>query len=141
MTAPPIVQPDIEQWAWDNLAHLAGVTVFSYAAVQRSRIGWDYSHSLQLDSRARRKKDARDLAEHVRQVIIGLPEVPWAEGVITYVQPVEGPFWLPDDDGAPRYCMRAEIRVRPRRSPDSPGPEPGHAERPSAAANRRETAP
>jgi hypothetical protein len=127
MTAPVIVQPDLEQWVWAQLGNLRGVTTFAYAA-QQLWPGWVYAHSIQVDCRHRRKKAARDLAEHVRQIICSLPDVPWPDGIISYVQPVEGPFWMPDDDNAPRYCTRYEIRVHPRR--DATGallmaPDPG----------------
>jgi hypothetical protein len=49
----------------------------------------------------------------VRQIVCALPGVPWAEGVCSYVQPVEGPFWMADPDGGPRYCARYEIRAHP----------------------------
>jgi hypothetical protein len=112
--APVIVQPDLEKWVWANVRDLGGITAFSYAAFQQWP-GWVYSWSIQIDARAARKDAARDLAERARQIITGLPDVPWPEGVVCYVQPVEGPFWLPDPDGSPRYVMRVEIRVHPPR--------------------------
>lgn len=115
MTTPPVIaQPDLEAWLWQHIGTMHGVTFFTYAAVQIDRAGWLYAHSVQIDARARRKSDARDLAEYLRQLMIGLPGEAWPEGVICYVQPVEGPFWNPDDDGAPCYCTRYEIRVHPR---------------------------
>lgn len=124
MTAPVIGQPDIEAWVWDNISHLRGVTSFTYTATT----GWPhwlYAHFLQIDCRAGRKARARDLAEQVRQIICALPDVPWPEGTVAYAQPVEGPFWLPDDDGCPRYCARYEIRVHPRRATVTAPPD-GH---------------
>jgi hypothetical protein len=112
-TAPVITQPDLERWVHAQLRHLDGVTSFSYAATQFWP-GWIYAHFIQADTRASGKIRARDLAEKVRQIICALPDRTWPDGVICYVQPVEGPFWLPDDDGLPRYTARYEIRVHPR---------------------------
>lgn len=114
MSAPVIVQPDLEAWVWENIRDLPGVTSFAYAAAQMWP-GWVYAHSVQVDARSSRKQACRDVAETVRQRICALPDVPWPDGTISYVQPVEGPAWLPDDDGGPRYMARYEIRVHPRR--------------------------
>jgi len=108
------VQPDLEAFVWAQLKALHGVTSFAYTAIG-DWPGWQYRYGIQVDARAQRKKAARDLAETCRQIICGLPDVPWDEGVITYVSVTEGPFWLPDDpDGTPRYCARYELRVHPR---------------------------
>lgn len=118
MTAPaPItVQPDLEAWVWQHIGGLAGVTSFAYAAAQQDHTGWVYVHHIQVDARAKRKAAARDLAEQARQVITGLAAIPWPDGVLVYCQPTEGPSWLPDPDGLPRYVARYEIRVHPRRT-------------------------
>lgn len=114
-------QPDAEAWVWANLRHLPGLTSFSYAAslpegVWQLDPAWMYAYSIQVDARAKTKAAARDHAEAARRIMAGLPAVPWAEGTVTSVAVLEGPFWLPDDDGAPRYCGRYEVRVHPRRA-------------------------
>lgn len=114
MTAPVIVQPDLEAWVWSQISDLPGVTSFAYAAAQVWP-GWVYTYSIQIDARAKRKTAARDRAETIRQRMNALPDVPWSEGSVCYVQPVEGPMWLPDDDGLPRYMTRYEVRVHPAR--------------------------
>lgn len=122
MTAATVTaQPDLEAWVWENLRGIPGVTCFAYAAQQLDARGWLYSHSIQVDARDSRKQVARDRAEQARQAMAGLPDVPWAGGVVVYLQPVEGPFWLPDPDGRPRYCARYEVRVRPSRDNWRPG--------------------
>jgi hypothetical protein len=118
MAAPVIVQPDLEAWVWRNirdLTRLGDLTSFAYAATQLGGPGWIYAHFVQVDARHKRKESARALAETVRQTILGLAEADWSEGTVCYVQAVEGPFFLPDDDGTPRYTARYEIRVHPRR--------------------------
>lgn len=114
LPAPVFAQPDLEAWVWANIGHLPGVTSFAYAATQLWP-GWIVAHFVQADARSVTKQAARDAAEQARQIICSLPDVPWPGGCVSYVQPVEGPFWLPDEDGAPRYCARYEIRVHPRR--------------------------
>jgi hypothetical protein len=132
MTAATLPQPDIEAHVWAQIGR-PGVTSFCYA-VTRDWAGWLVASFIQVDARARTKQAARDLAESVRQVIAGLPGTDWPEGVVSYVQAIEGPFWLPDpEDGAPRYCARYEIRTHPARSapgarcsrPLPPGPSEG----------------
>jgi Bacteriophage minor capsid protein len=135
VTAPVIVQPDLEAWVWSQVKHLPGVTLFAYAAVQMWP-GWVYAHSIQVDARAKTKQAARDLAEQVRQIVCSLPDRLWPDGVISYVQPVEGPFWLPDDDGVPRYCARYEVRVHPNRRA-APAPLIGAADRRRPASPAR----
>jgi hypothetical protein len=112
---PVIAQPDLEAWVWANVRAVPGVTSFTYAAQQLDSRGWMMAHSVQVDARLNRKAAARASAERVRQIMTGLADVPWPDGVISYVQPIEGPFWLPDPDGRPRYCARYEVRVHPPR--------------------------
>jgi hypothetical protein len=129
MTADPIVAaPDAEAWLWANLRALPGVTSFSYTAQQLDPLGWIIAHYIQVDARAKRRAAARDGAERARRIVLGLGGVPWAEGVICMVGVVEAPFYLPDDDGLPRYAARYEIRAHPRRDRGDPSPpSPGSA--------------
>jgi hypothetical protein len=129
--APLVAQPDAEAWVWANISHLPGVTSFAYAAVQLDSRGWQVAHSVQVDARAARKAAARDVAERVRQLMTGLADADWPDGVVSYVQPVEGPFWLPDPDGRPRYCARYEVRVHPRRDSWRASPPGGTARHPA----------
>jgi len=116
-TAPVIVQPDLEAFVYEALRGLGGVDSFAYTALSPWP-GWIVAHFIQVDARARRKDAARGLAEQARQTMMALPDRPWPEGVVCYVQVVEAPFWLPDlEDGGPRYVARYEVRVHPRRSP------------------------
>jgi hypothetical protein len=116
MSFPRIEQPDLEAWVWATVRDMGDVTSFAYAATQLDPAGWLYAHFIQIDARHNRKQRASDLAERIRQRIVALPGVPWPDGAICYCQPVEGPFWLPDEDGTPRYTARYEIRVHPLRS-------------------------
>lgn len=124
MTAPVVVQPDLEAWVWAQLKGLGGVTSWAYAATQQDPAGWIMAHSLQVDARRKSKQAARELAEQVRQVMVGLPDQPWGQGCVCYCQPIEGPFWLPDPDGGPRYVARYEVRVHPLRTAALAGADP-----------------
>jgi hypothetical protein len=124
--APVITQPDLEAWVYEQLRGVGGVETFSYTATQ-TWPGWVYAHFIQVDAWAKRKTVARDRAEQARQLLVALPAVPWPDGVVCYVEPVEGPFWLPGDDGEPRYVARYEIRVHPRRDSGT------HRRRPAAS--------
>lgn len=116
MSAVPVItQPDAEAWVWANIGTVHGVTAWAYAAVQQERLGWGYAHFIQVDARAKTKPQARDLAERVRQIMVALPDAGWPDGVISYVQPVEGPFYAAGDP-PPCYIARYEIRVHPRRT-------------------------
>jgi hypothetical protein len=116
VSLPEIIAPDAEAWAWANLREVPGVTSFAYTATQLDRAGWLTSTFLQVDARARRRTAARESAEQARRRVLGLVALDWPEGVVCLVEVIEAPFWLPDDDGQPRYVARYEIRVHPRRS-------------------------
>src|SRR5262252_4128496 len=111
-TVAQIVQPDLEAWVWAHVNDLPGVTSFAYAA-QTNWPPWLVAYSLQIDARGKTKQATRDTAEVVRQRMAALPDDPWPQGVVSYAQPVEGPFWMPDPDGGPRYVARYEIRAHP----------------------------
>lgn len=132
MSAPALtpvpVHPDIEAFVWAQIKRIPGVQSWLYASVYEWP-GWQYRHSLQVDVRSQRRRVARDRAEEVRLIICALSDVDWPEGVVTYCQPTEGPFYDPDDDGTPRFVARYEVRVHPRASFDTgppvhPPPEP-----------------
>jgi hypothetical protein len=113
-TLPAIVaQPDLEAWVWQNVSPVEGVTSFCYAAVSAGWPHWIVAYSVQVDARASTKQAARDRADQVRQIVLGLPNVPWPAGVCCTADPIEGPFWLPDDDAGPRYVARYIIQAHP----------------------------
>ena len=108
-----VAQPDLEAWIWANIKGFAGVTSFAYTSMEDVR-GYQWIWSVQVDVRGPQKKATATTTEQVRQALLGLSEVDWSEGQITYAQITEGPFWNPDEnDGAPRYTMRLDYRVHP----------------------------
>jgi len=112
-TLPAVTaQPDAEAFVWSQLKGIPGVTSFCYAAVS----SWPHrlvTYAIQVDARAATKEAARDRADQARQIILGLPNVPWPDGVCSSTDPVDGPFWLPDTDSGPRYAARYEVRAHP----------------------------
>lgn len=125
MSAPlPLhAAPDTEAWAWASLREIRGVTSFAYTATQLDRAGWITSTFLQVDARAARRAPARAASDAARLRLLALPDLDWAEGAVCLVDVIEAPFWLPDEDGQPRYVARYEIRAHPRRTiPPGPGP-------------------
>jgi hypothetical protein len=140
MTTPQgavAVQPDPAPHVWAQLKHIEGVTCFVYAAVPRWPEGWLVTHSFQVDARAAQPGPAWERAEQARQILVDLWRRPWADGVVVLVDVTEGPFYLADPDGQPRYVLRADVRVHP--APGGPaGPVPvaapalDHAERRTA---------
>ena len=83
VSAPVVVQPDVEAHVWAQLAALRRRTSFAYAATQIDAARVDHG-PLRPGGRPRTsdKQPARDLAEQVRQIMVGLPDVPWAEGAV-----------------------------------------------------------
>lgn len=114
MTAAPIiVQPDLEAHVWAQVGR-PGVTSFCYAATHDFP-DWLVAYSIQVDCRAKTKELAAALAEQTRQRVYSLADIWWDDGVVSYVQCTDGPFWLADpEDGGPRYVARYEIRAHPR---------------------------
>src|SRR5215468_11296353 len=109
-------QPDIEAFVWEAVRG-DGITSWIFDASPMPLVPWLVAYQLQIDARARTRSAARDRAERVRHIVWSLGSIPWAAGVVSYVQITDGPFYLPDGpDGGPRYVMRAEIRAHPNRS-------------------------
>lgn len=119
---PVYVQPDVEAFVWAQLSILHGVTSWT-AGMLTDYPAWQIRHNIQVDSRSSNKKRARDRAFDAHYLMLGLPSLAWADGVITYVQATSGPQWMPDDDGAPRYTATYEVRAHPR-APVAPAVEP-----------------
>jgi hypothetical protein len=114
VSAPSVVpvQPDVEAWVWSLLSSIGGTTSWIDASFIEWP-PWQVRYEFQIDSRARDRVTARARAMTAYYIVLGLPDEPWPEGIVTYVQPTIGPSWFPDPDGAPRYTARYEVRVHP----------------------------
>lgn len=123
MAADPVLdyaRPDVEALVWDTIKALArnkDITSWAYAANDpRTPAGWLSITSVQVDVRARYKQAAAAKADTVRRLLLGLPHQPWDGGVIARVNIVEGPFYLADVDGRPRYTLRCDVFAHPHRA-------------------------
>lgn len=106
-------RPDIEQLVHDRVRPLGGVITWAYAVTDGPLRGWHATTSLQVDVRAHRRAAARDRADQARRLICGLPWAVLPGVVVLFVNVADGPFWLPDSNGGPRYVARYEIGARP----------------------------
>lgn len=104
--------PNIESHVWAQLKPLGGVRSW-VDATTIDYPPWQTRYEFQVDARGSDRGIARDRAWAACYVMLRLPEIPWDEGVITYVQPTIGPSWFPDGDGPPRYVARYEVRCHP----------------------------
>jgi len=107
--------PDMESHVYGMLAPLGGVTVHQYdgASIYPGRAD---VCNLQVDVRASSKKRARDRAYTARDLVLDLETTDWVGQplVVLAVDTVQGPAWLPEPDGAPRYVFRVAVRVHPQ---------------------------
>jgi hypothetical protein len=106
-------RPDVERYVWSSVRDLGGVQTWCYTAAEGELPGWLAVVYVQVDVRAGRKGDAYRRADQVRRALCALPFAYWPDGVVTRVDTTEGPFWMPDDDGAPRYVARYAVTVHP----------------------------
>ena len=102
--------PDVEAFAYGLLKDLGGITVWAVDA----QTAWPHLSedvTVQVDVRASTKKRARDRAYVAKQRLLQSPFDSAPSGVVR-CEIQSGPFWLPDDDGAPRYVITSVITVR-----------------------------
>ena len=112
MTVHAPETPDVEALAYQTLKSLGGITVWAIDA----QSPWPHVEDivgLQVDVRASTKKRARDRAYQARQLLLRLPFD--SANTVGRCEVDGGPFWLPDEDGAPRYVLRTSIAVRAMR--------------------------
>lgn len=107
-------RPDVEKLVWQTVQPFGGTLTWAYNAGEQDLRGWLTTVNIQVDVRAGRKADAYRRADQVRRAVCSLPWADWSEGVVVSVDATEGPFWLPDGDGAPRYVARYAVTVHPR---------------------------
>lgn len=107
-------RPDVELLAWQTVSPLGGTQSWSYTATEGDPPGWLCTVHVQVDCRAKTRGAASANADAARQALCALPWQDWPGGVVARVEVTEGPFWLPDPDGAPRYVARYAITAHPR---------------------------
>jgi len=107
--------PDVEQLVYETIRPLGGVITWSYTAGRGDPPGWLATVSVQVDIRSHSRGAASARADAARRRICALPWASWPGGVITRVDVIDGPFWLPDETGAPRYVARYAVSAHPAR--------------------------
>lgn len=109
-TTPP---PDVEALLVSTLSGLGGIKVWAYDSGPGQ---WALKEvtAVQVDVRASSKQAARDRAYAARSLMLALPGGTWDAGTVHRVDIVSGPAWVPDQDGAPRYVLRASLHYRAR---------------------------
>lgn len=110
-------RPDIERAVYEILKPLGGVQVWAYALVDLGPSGFPCAASMQVDIRASSKALAWQRADAARRAVCTLPLARWPEGVVSRADVIDGPFWFPDNNGAPRYVARYRVVFRPRWRP------------------------
>jgi hypothetical protein len=108
-------RPDVERHVADQLKALGGVQVWAYASTDGDPPNWLAVVALQVDIRASTKAGAFTRADAARRIVKALPRLPWAEGTCNRADVIDGPFWLPDPQGAPRYVARYRVFCHPKR--------------------------
>ncbi|MDR1999457.1 MAG: hypothetical protein LBQ06_05895 [Frankiaceae bacterium] len=122
LTLPPgsdpalaYARPDVERIVLDTIKPLGGVVTWSFAAGEGDPPGWLFTMNLQVDIRAHRRAACAARADMARRAICALPWGDQSRGVVNRVDVTEGPFWQPDENGAPRYVARYAITCHPAR--------------------------
>lgn len=128
MTTPPFTLPrgadpalgypgvDVESIVYTALRQFgASVVVWAYAAGPLQPRNWLAETDVQVDVRAHNKPTAWRFADAARRIVCALPWGDLTRGVIARVDVIDGPTWLPDPDGKPRYVARFAIRAHPAR--------------------------
>lgn len=117
LTQPPDAldrpRPDIERHVWLAIRALGNVITWNYGDSEVDPHGWATMTQLQVDCRGPNRNRAWQMADQARRIIKKLPWAEWDEGVVCSVDCVDGPRWLPDENGGPRYIARFSIAYHP----------------------------
>jgi hypothetical protein len=97
---------------------LGGTVTWAYAAADGGAgpRGWRSVTDIQVDVRAASKRAAYTRADEVRRAVCSMPwTVPRSRGVVSNAVTTDGPHWVPDGVGHPRYVVRFALTVHPAR--------------------------
>jgi hypothetical protein len=121
VTLPPgadpalaIARPNVERLVWETVKPLGGAVTWAYSATEGDPPSWLFTCHVQVDIRASTRSGASARADEARRALCALPWADWPGGVIARVDVTDGPFWLPDESGAPRYVARYSLTAHPR---------------------------
>jgi hypothetical protein len=95
---------------------LGGVVTWAYTAAEPADTlrGWVANVSVQVDVKAHNRRAAYRRADAARRAVCGMPWQEYPDAVVVSVDVLTGPFWLTDQQGAPRYVTRFGLVVHPR---------------------------
>lgn len=113
-------RPSVELAVRHAVRNLGGTVTWCYAAADRQPRGWLAAVDVQVDVRANSKSTAWRRADACRRAVSVLPWAAQPHGVIASVDVTDGPLWLPDPDGRPRYVARYAILTHPSRPARQP---------------------
>ena len=108
-------RPAVELAVRDAVRSRGGAVTWCYAATEGQPRGWLSVVDVQVDVRANSRSSAWRRADACRRAVCLLPWHSEPRGVIAGVDVTNGPFWLPDSDGRPRYVARYAISAHPSR--------------------------
>jgi hypothetical protein len=114
-----IPRPDVEWLVREVVRPLGGTVTWVYATSDGGRLGprgWASTLNVQVDVRANSKRAAYRRADEVRRAVCLLPfRSPASAGVVASADVTDGPAWMPDGVGHPRYVVRFALVARPAR--------------------------
>jgi hypothetical protein len=90
------------------------VRVYEYGAAEGDPGSWIALSSLQVDCGGVNREAAWRLADRCRRRIKAAVWDDFPDVVVTNVVCTDGPRWLPDENGGPRYIARYTVGHHPR---------------------------
>jgi hypothetical protein len=99
---------------WTTVRGLGNVICYLYSASEGDPAAVITLSYVQVDCRAATRPRAYQLADQVRRRLKAMVWEQFPEVIISAVDCTDGPRWLPDGDGAPRYIARYTVGHHPR---------------------------
>jgi hypothetical protein len=105
--------PDAEWLVREAIRGIGGTVTWAFAVTDGQPRGWVQTSDIQVDVRAASKRAAYQRADQVRRAVASMPGTSpgVADALVT-----DGPLWVPDGPGQPRYVVRFALTVHPARS-------------------------
>ncbi|MBO0713510.1 MAG: hypothetical protein J2P59_02050 [Acidimicrobiales bacterium] len=106
-------RPDVAYWVWRCTQDLGRIITWETDAIEGDPSSVIATVFVAVDCYGPTRQRAHEIADQSRRLIKALPWVHWDDGIITSVDTREGPRWVPDENGGPRYSARYAIGVHP----------------------------
>jgi hypothetical protein len=121
ITLPPGAEPvlrhpraDVAYYALQQIRDLGSVICWEYNADEGDPSAVLTTTYIQVDCRAANRARAYQVADQVRRTLKAFPWHDWNEAIFSEVESLDGPRWMPDENGAPRFVARYAIHHHPR---------------------------